>query len=383
MRWSLHLGTVRGIAVRVHVTFLVIVMAAAATWAGHGPVGMAYGAALVLLLFGCVTLHEFGHAFVAQYYGLPVRDIVLLPIGGVAVLSRQTRNPRHELAIAAAGPAVTLGIVLVLAPVLWMLGEPLGLAPSLARVRPDGISLAGTLQWLLGANIGLLAFNLIPAFPLDGGRILRGLLGLWTDWSVATRCATALGQALAAVMGVAGVVRGEPMLVVIAALVFFAAGAAQADERREGVLGDLRVGDACNRYALCLGETDRISTVVRYLLTSYQPDFAVMRGPHLSGIVSRGDVLQALARYWGDLPVYTIMRDCPRVTAGASLAEVRHALAEQDAAVAAVFDEGAYIGLVSLEDIAEAESVLRFTQAGALGRQAFGRGTGWRRTAEA
>ncbi len=382
MGWSLHLGTVRGIAVRLHLTFLLVIIAAAVSWAGQGPAGMAYGASLVVLLFACVTLHEFGHAFAARRYGLPIRDILLLPIGGVAVLGRPTRDARQELAIAAAGPAVTVAIVLLLAAVLGALGDPSPLTVRLPELRADGVSVAGGVRWLLGANVGLLIFNLIPAFPLDGGRILRGLLGLWIDWSKATRWSTSIGQGLAALMGTAGFVRGDVMLVVIAALVFFAAGAARADERREGALASLPAGEACNRFAVCLGETDRLSTVVQYLLTSYQPDFAVLRGPHLSGVVSRRDVLQALARSSGDLPVFTVMKACPRVSAGTALADVRRTLIDRDASVAAVFDEGGYVGLVSLDDIAEAESVLALAGTGAFGPWAR-RSSAWRTMAEA
>ena len=364
MSWSLRLATIRGINLKVHVTFAFIVFLAAANWASLGPAGMAFGVGLVLLLFACVTLHEFGHALAAQYYGIPVKEIVLLPIGGIAFLGRATRNPVQELVIAAAGPAVNVAIVALLLPVLWLVGDPVDLTPAL--LRPEGAtpSLAVALHWLVGANISLVLFNMIPAFPLDGGRILRGLLGLWTDWSRATRIASGAGQGIAIAMGTWGLLSGQIMLLVMAALIFFSASAAAADERGHAVLATQRVGEACNRHAIVLGESERISTVIGYLLTSYQPDFAVVRGTALLGIVRRSQVLEALALRSGDIPVSAIMIDCPRVDATHSLAEVRQVLTEAASPVAAVFDSRAFLGLVSLDDIDEAETVLHFVNAG-------------------
>lgn len=372
MTWSYRIATIRGIDLKVHATFAVIVLLAAANWSELGPTGMAFGAGLILLLFACVTLHEFGHAIAAQHYGISVREIVLLPIGGVAVLGRATRHPMQELVIAAAGPAVNVALIALLAPALYVLGEPVTLLPGF--LRPEGAtpSLAEALHWLLGANVSLVLFNLIPAFPLDGGRMLRGLLGLVMEWPLATRWSTNIGQTLAVGIGTWGVMRGELMLVIIAVMIFFAASATDADERARTVLSTQRVGDACNRHAIALSEADRVGAVIRYLLTSYQPDFAVMRGPRLLGVVRRSQVLTALAHRTGDLPVTAIMTTCPAVSADQSLADTRSLLQESQSTVAAVFDDGHFIGLVSAEDIAEAETVLAFLRAGSPGRPTRG-----------
>jgi len=358
MGWSYRIATIRGIDLKVHVTFAFIVIMAAANWASLGIPGMAFGAALILLLFGCVTLHEFGHAIAAQRYGIPVRDIVLLPVGGVAFLGRATRHPMQELVIAAAGPAVNVAIVALLVPVLYLLGEPIRMTPVL--LRPDGAtpSLGQALQWLVGANVGLVLFNLIPAFPLDGGRMLRGVLGLCTDWSTATRWATSGGQGLAMAMGTWGVISGQLMLVLIAVMIFVAAGQTAAEERSHAVLSTQYVGDACNRHAIALNEHDRVSAVTRYLLTSYQPDFAVLRGGQLLGVVRRAHVLQALAQQTQDLRVSEIMRHCPTVSADLTLEETRRVLGGAETTVAAVFNDYGFVGLVSLDDIAEAETIL-------------------------
>ena len=136
MGWSYRIATIRGIDLKVHVTFAVLVLIVASNWASLGPVGVAFGAGLIVLLFACVTLHEFGHAIAAQHYGIPVREIVLLPIGGIAFLGRAARDPMQELVIAAAGPAVNVAVIALLAPVLYVIGEPLSAAPAL--LRPGG-----------------------------------------------------------------------------------------------------------------------------------------------------------------------------------------------------------------------------------------------------
>jgi Zn-dependent protease len=363
MTWSYRIATVRGIALKVHVTFAIIVFIVATAWSAHGPAGVAFGVGLMLLLFACVTLHEFGHAAAAQYFGIPVREIVLLPIGGVALLGRNPRTAVQELVIAVAGPVVNVAIVAALLPALIVLGEPLTLSP--AFLRPDtgaSLSLGEAVRWLVGANMSLVLFNMVPAFPLDGGRILRGILGLWVDWTRATRWATVTGQVLAFGMGAYGVMAGQISLLIIAVLVFAAAGATNADEQARTILATQRVGDACNRHALSLTEADRLSSVVRYLLTSYQPDFPVMRGRDLLGVVQRNDVLKALAQRSADVPVAALMTVCPRVHADLSLADVHGVFQESDGRVAAVYDDRGFVGLVGVEDIREAEIVLSFVQ---------------------
>lgn len=346
MRWSYQIGTFRGIALKVHLTFALIVVVVAANWSALGLTGMAFGLGLMGLLFACVTLHEFGHALAAQRFGIPVREIVLLPIGGVALLGRNPRHAVQELVIAAAGPAVNVAIAVALLPVLWLLGEPLSISAPLLRPDPNAtLSVAEAVRWLLGANIGMVLFNLIPAFPLDGGRILRGLLGLRLPWAHATEWATSVGQGLALTMGVYGLLAGQLNLMIIATLVLLGAGATQSEERTRSVLEARRLGDACNRHALTLLESDRLSTVVRHLLPSYQPDFPVMRGAELVGVVLRTDVLRALERRAGDIPVTDLMTTCPRLTADQSLADAHAMLQDLHAPVAAVYDVRGFLGL--------------------------------------
>lgn len=228
MKWSARLGQVAGIDIRLHASFaLICLWIAWLSWRRTGSVaGVLNGLALVLLLFLCVLLHEYGHALTARRFGIGTRHITLLPIGGVALLERIPDRPLQEVAIALAGPAVNIAI----AAMLWLI------TPS------TGGMLAGILQTLLGANLVLAAFNLLPAFPMDGGRVLRALLALRFGRVRATRLAALVGRAMAVGFAVLGL-RGNPVLILIAGFVWYAAGAesravaAQASNRtaaREG-----------------------------------------------------------------------------------------------------------------------------------------------------
>ncbi len=366
MKWSWHIGRFAGIDVKIHTTFLLIVVLGAVQWNHFGLPGMAFGALLMLALFLCVTLHEFGHGLVAQRFGIPVREIVLLPIGGVAALARNPSKPLHELLIAAAGPAVNVVLAVILSLMLGLHAVGHELSPErLLKAFGAGPSLTTALVWLLNANIFLVLFNLIPAFPMDGGRILRGLLGFMTDWGRATRIAAVTGQVIAVGMFLLALLGGQIMLGIIAAFIFLAAGSTYAEEQARAVLSTWRVGDAYNKHALTLSEHDRLSRVVDYLLTSYQPDFAVLRGRELVGVVLRDRALQAL----GTLPVDTtvdrlMLRDVPRVPADMALHAVMEQMRDAESRVAAVYHGSHFAGLVSADDLAEAQLVLQFVQRG-------------------
>jgi CBS domain-containing protein len=223
----------------------------------------------------------------------------------------------------------------------------------------------------LGANISLVLFNLIPAFPLDGGRMLRALLAMVMSYSLATRIAGMIGQSIAIALGLFGVLSGNFLLVLVAVFVFFGAGQEQAEGRTRTVLTTRRVGDAYNKHALTLALDDRVSTVAEYILTSYQPDFAVMQGSHPIGIVTRDDVLRALASETADGYVTGIMRrEITRVDANTSLDEVRQVMGDKQARVVAVYDGERYLGLISIEDISEAFALITFQQRQQKARQA-------------
>lgn len=218
MKWSTRLGRFAGIDVYVHATFpLLLAWIGYLAWHGTGTLlGVVNGIALVILLFTCVLLHEYGHALTARRFGIGTQHITLLPIGGIALLNNIPNDPRHEVLIAFAGPAVNLAIAAILGLGLRLLGD-LG-AQGGALFGQGGI-----LATLITANLVLAAFNLIPAFPMDGGRVLRALLALRLGRARATRIAALLGRVLAVGLLVMGL-RGNPVLILIAAFVWYAGG---------------------------------------------------------------------------------------------------------------------------------------------------------------
>jgi stage IV sporulation protein FB len=212
MRFTQRIGTYFGIPLRVHVTFPVILLFFGVEgWVRGDWRDAMWGTLFVLVIFVCVILHELGHSLQARRYGVHVRDIVLLPIGGMARAERIPENPREEIAVAIAGPLVNFLIAGIIAFIRWIGGAPL--------LTGDGFFAS-----LLIVNLALGLFNLIPAFPMDGGRILRGLLALRLPYLTATRVAKDIGHLIALAFALAGFVYAELiMLPLIAVFIFFGA----------------------------------------------------------------------------------------------------------------------------------------------------------------
>jgi Zn-dependent protease len=288
----------------VHATFfLLLAWVAWASYVGAGTVEAAVaGIAFVGLLFTFVVLHELGHALVARRYGVATRDITLLPIGGVARLERMPEEPRHELAVAVAGPAVNVALALVLAAAGFVLGVDLD--------PVDGEqSLLARLLWI---NVALAAFNMVPAFPMDGGRALRALLAMRMSFVRATELAAMLGQGVAVLLGILGLF-GNPVLLFIAVFVWLGASAEAESAELESALKGITVGEAAVHDFVSVAPTDPIEVAVSHALDGFQHDFPVLEDGVAVGLLSHRALLLALRERGTTAPIASVMERAPRL----------------------------------------------------------------------
>jgi len=341
----------------VHITFPLIVLWAAVDWGAgtyFGWRGALYGALLVLLLFVCVVLHELGHSMVAMHYGVKVKDITLLPIGGVAQMRRMPAKPSQELLVALAGPAVNVAIAAVLALLFWTSVD--GHLPVLFRLirlafRPGG---QGLLLYLLLANAGMAVFNLIPAFPMDGGRVLRALLTMWTGHVRATTVAARIGQLIAvAFLGVA-VYLLSPVMMLVAVFIFAAATQELRGARVRGVLTGITAGQAVGpSTAPALDPDQALGSVTQLAVFNHEPDFPVMRDGQLLGLLHIPELNEAMREFGPWATVSEAMRPLPLAAkASDNLYDVEQLLADNDSdAVTVNDDNGFFRGVLTRQHI--------------------------------
>ena len=291
MRWAYPVARVKGTEIRVHVTFLLLLaLMAVSAWGAGGAAGAVRGTAFILLLFGSVLLHELGHAAAARRYGIATPFIILLPIGGIAAMQGMPRQPRRELAVAVAGPAVNVAIALAIAGALRLSGAD---ATPFAAAPGEPVSLSVS---LMNANIALVLFNLLPAFPMDGGRMLRAGLAMRMDYVRATRVAAATGQAFAFLLGMIGLL-GNPLLVLIALVVYIGAGQEAEVVRIQAVTARYPAAAAMATGLRTLVPDAGLHDARGPLLHSAQDVFPLVdETGRLEGIVTAADVVAALGR---------------------------------------------------------------------------------------
>lgn len=336
--WTFRIATIAGIPVRLHITFLLFL-----AWLGLQ--GGVNGVALVLALFVCVVMHEFGHALTARRYGIGTRDITLYPIGGVAMLTGRLR-PRHELWVALAGPMVNVALALVMGA--GMLIARLPIPATLASVEN---SFVGS---LLAANVAMAVFNLIPAFPMDGGRVLRALLARGMTEERATQIAAGVGQTLAIALFFYGLMKPEVILTLIAFFVFLGAGQETQAEAARSFLAGHRVVDAMQTRFRTIGHGASIETAAQMLLDGSQRDFPVVSDQEVMGIITREDIGQGLAEEGPGAYVAGYMRrDLKRATSEAPLEEAVELLTKEDPTPVLVFEGERLLGMVTAENVGE------------------------------
>lgn len=348
MKWSWKIGRFAGIDVYIHATFLLLIAFFGFNyWVQTRTLtGTLEGVGFLLLLFFSVVLHEYGHALVARRYGIQTRDITLLPIGGVARLERMPDKPIQELWVALAGPAVNVVIAALLFTYLFLTytlvpfpGLPLTSGPFLER--------------LMVVNLFLVGFNLLPAFPMDGGRVLRALLALRLEYVQATQIAASVGQGMAFLFGIIGLF-GNPFLLFIAFFVWIGAQQEASMVQIKSGLSGIPVRQAMMTEFKTLALSDRLSKAVEYLLTTPQQDFPVEDNGRVVGVLTRADLLKALAEYDASLRVDAVMRrDFEIVHPGDMLEAAFARLQACNCHIFPVVQDDVLVGLLSSENIGE------------------------------
>lgn len=285
--WAWSVGHVAGIELRIHATFLILLawVGLSHVFAGHGVREALAGIAFVATVFAIVVLHELGHALAARHFGIATHDITLLPIGGISRLDRMPSDPRQELLVAVAGPAVNVGLAAVLFALLVVLGSP----PEPSTLAVVGGPFIAKLLW---TNIGLAVFNLIPAFPMDGGRVLRAALSLRMDPVRATDIAARVGQAAAILFGLLGLFV-NPILVFIALFVWIGAQEEAAAAHVKADLAGVCVGQAMVTRFTTMAPDQPIGRAAQLIVNGFQDDFPIVDGSRLVGWLTREAVLQA------------------------------------------------------------------------------------------
>ncbi|HEY9527846.1 MAG TPA: site-2 protease family protein [Anaerolineales bacterium] len=348
MRWQWKLGTFAGIDVFVHATFLLLIgWIGYSHWLQYGTVAkVVEGILFILALFLCVVLHEYGHALTARRYGIKTRDITLYPIGGVARLERLPDKPIEELWVALMGPAVNVVIAALLFVYLYLTS---GLVPMTDLTVASGSFLAR----LMAVNISLVLFNLIPAFPMDGGRVLRALLAMRMDYVRATQIAANIGQGLAFVLGLFGLFN-NPFLLFIAFFVWIGASQEASMVQMRNTISGIPVTQAMQTRFDTLSPTDRLDRVVNLILAGSQQDFPVVEDGQFIGVLTRDDFIKALSQKGQDTPVTDVIRrNVPSVDSHEMVEMALMRLQESGAKTLPVMHRGRFVGLITSENITE------------------------------
>jgi Zn-dependent protease len=330
----------------MHATFLVLLV-----WVGvshylqrHRLADAAAGILFMLALFAVVVLHELGHALTARHFGVRTREITLLPIGGVASMDRMPDNPRQELLVALAGPAVNVGLAALLASVV---------TPTAWR-DVDWVGGGDFLSRLIWVNVSLAVFNLVPAFPMDGGRVLRAILAMRMEQVRATLVAAKVGRALAVVFAIVGLF-GNPLLVFIAVFVWMGAAAETGAVLMRSAFAGVPVSRAMVTRFQTLAPDDTLQRAVDHVLAGFQHDFPVLADRRIVGVLTRSALVKALTDQGPGAAVGSVMS--PRfevVEASEMLERAIERLRDSDVPVMPVVRDGALVGILTMENVTEA-----------------------------
>ena len=349
MKWQWKLGRFAGIDVYVHATFLLLIgWVGYSYWLEHHNWGeVLNGILFILALFLCVVLHEYGHALTARRYGIKTRDITLYPIGGVARLERMPEKPIEELWVALMGPAVNVIIAVILFAYLIATN-------SMVPLTSLTVASGSFAERLMMVNIWLVLFNLIPAFPMDGGRVLRALLAMRMDYVRATQVAANIGQGLALVFGFIGLF-SNPFLLFIAFFVWIGASQEAGAVQVKNTVSGIPVTRAMLTDFKTLSASDNLSQVVALILAGSQHDFPVVdANGHVAGILDRDSFMRGLTQHGQSAPVMDyVHRGLPEVDSYEMLEMAINRLQESGSKTLPVTHAGQLVGLITMENVSE------------------------------
>ena len=355
MRWSFRIGRIAGIDIKVHATFLLLLVFFG--WSSYSrrqsPADATLGIGFILVLFLCVVLHELGHALTAKRYGIRTRDIILLPIGGVARLERIPEDPLKELLVAVAGPAVNVAIAAGLFVALSIRGDwQTGSAFSLFEAHGP------FLEQVFRINVQLVLFNLLPAFPMDGGRMLRAVLAMRMEYVRATQVAATVGQGMAFLFGLLGLIASAPFLIFIALFVWIGAAQESSLTQMKAALGGIPVRRLMITDFRALHPGDTLQRAIELTLATTQRDFPVVEGDRIVGVLTQPRLIRGLTEKGRDAPVDDVMeRDFQLAETSEMIEPAFMRLQTCNCSTLPVIDGGRLVGLLTLENVGEFLSI--------------------------
>ncbi|MEM9932031.1 MAG: site-2 protease family protein [Bacteroidota bacterium] len=349
MKWSLYLGKVSGVKLFIHWTFLILIawILISQLLQGVGLEETLWTVFFVLAVFGCVTLHELGHSFAAKNYGIETQNITLLPIGGVASLEKIPERPKEELVVALAGPMVNVVISVGLFMMLLVL------RPELNSLELDNLNRENFLPNLMTVNLFLVIFNLLPAFPMDGGRVLRALLSMKLPKVTATRWAVGIGQAFAIGFAFWGLFN-NPLLILIGIFIFLGAQAELGSTTTTSLLQGASVKDIVMKDYTPIHPTNSLSQAVEILLNGQESHFVVMEKEEVVGTLSKASMIKGLQMYGQNSPIDQVMNHAiKKVHPSTPVEEALSYLSAEKYDLLLVYEEEVFHGIIDYENISE------------------------------
>jgi Zn-dependent protease/predicted transcriptional regulator len=352
MKSSWQIAKVAGIDIYIHVTFPILLawVALSEFLPRRSWWDAAEGLIFIGLLFVIVVLHELGHALMAKRHGIRTRDITLLPIGGVARLERIPEDPQQELQVALAGPVMNVALAFILYVTIFAGGL---LSPVTGVVFNDANTFAKFLWNLLWVNVYLVLFNLLPAFPMDGGRVLRALLAMRMEYVRATQIAATLGQGMAWVFALLGLL-SNPLLIFIALLVWIGAASEASMVQMRSALAGIPVSHVMVRHFQKLAPEASLAQVVDHIRSGYQLDFPVVEDDRVVGMLTRSDLVAAFSQHGIEAEVSRVAQTSfETAEPGEMVEQVFGRMQNCECPSLPVLRDGRLVGIVTKENIGE------------------------------